>query len=81
MADANKTIAGILEAIPRAEEVRRQIAENAKQAKLLKKVLRMAEAREDVESVALSNDNGANTKGTRSAIPVHRCPQHFASVT
>ena len=65
MADTNKTIAELLDGLPPAEEVRRQIAENSKQGKLLKKALRLAEARDDVQSLALNNAKAPSSPNKR----------------
>jgi hypothetical protein len=46
------SLTGFLERVPPSDEVRRQLAENLRQTKLLRQVLRIAEQRECVQEVA-----------------------------
>jgi hypothetical protein len=48
---ASTAIDNFLEQVPSSEEIRRRIAENLRQAKLLRQMLRFAEQRESVVEI------------------------------
>jgi hypothetical protein len=52
-------LAGFLDQIPPSDEVRRQLAENLRQTKLLRQVLRIAEQHESVREVAAGANQAA----------------------
>ncbi len=52
MPESSTLLAGFLDGVPPSDEVRRQIAENAQQGKLLRRLLRLSEQRERVQEVA-----------------------------
>jgi hypothetical protein len=62
MPESNTPIVDFLDKVPPPDEVRRQIAVNLRQGKLLRQVLRMAEQRESVREVSRHGRPGVEVK-------------------
>jgi hypothetical protein len=52
MPDSNTDLIAFLDKVPPSDEIRRRIAENLRQKKLLQQLLRIAEQRDEVEEVS-----------------------------
>jgi len=71
MPESSTSLTSFLDNVPPSDEVRRQIAENAQQAKLLRQVLRLSEQRERTEAACTSPLGGRNAR-TRPATTPHQ---------
>lgn len=52
MSESNSAVTQYVEAIPTPEEIRKKLAANVREAKLLRQILRLAEQREKVREVS-----------------------------